>query len=197
MKKSDITELHFITYIANVPSILQVGIISRNMVVRKNVRFEDVSEQGVQDRRAGKKVPGTSKELHDYANLYFDAHNPMLSARRSENNKICVLRININVLDLKGVIVTDMNAARDCRFMSVDEGLSSLDREKVYMINWKDPNNSINDYRQSGIKCAEILVPERVEPRYIIGAYVANKIALDALSGVTDFDVEIKGSLFF
>ncbi len=197
MKKSDITELHFITYISNVPSILQAGIISRNMAIRKKVKFEDVSEPGVQDRRAGKKIPGTSKELHDYANLYFDAHNPMLSVRRSENNKLCVLRVNKNVLDLEGVIVTDMNAARDCRFMPLDEGLSSMDCDKVYMINWKDPNNWINEYRQAGIKCAEILVPECVESRYIIGAYVANKIALDAFSKITDLEVEIKGSLFF
>ena len=197
MKKSDITELHFITYISNVPSILQAGIISRNMAVRKKVKFEDVSEPGVQDRRAGKKILGTSKELHDYANLYFDVHNPMLSARRSENNKLCVLRVNKNVLDLEGVIVTDMNAARDCRFMPLDEGLSSMDRDKVYMINWKDPNNWINEYRQAGIKCAEILVPECVESRYIIGAYVANKIALDAFSKIADLEVEIKGSLFF
>ena len=65
------------------------------------------------------------------------------------------------------------------------------------MINWKDPNNWINEYRQAGIKCAEILVPECVESRYIIGAYVANKIALDAFSKITDLEVEIKGSLFF
>jgi hypothetical protein len=197
MKKSDITELHFITYISNVPSILQVGIISRNAVIRKNVKFEDVSEPGVQDRRTGKKISGTSKELHDYANLYFDAHNPMLSARRSENNKICVLRINKNVLDLKGIIVTDMNAARDCRFMPLEEGLSVLDHDKVYMINWKDPNNSINEYRQAGIKCAEILVPECVESRYIIGAYVANRIALDAFKQISDLEVIINNVLFF
>ena len=197
MDRNHIKELYFITYIDNLPSILKLGILSRNAVVRKKTNFKDVSEPGVQDRRAGKKIPGTSKELHDYANLYFDAHNPMLSARRSENNKICVLRINTNVLDLKGIIVTDMNAARDCRFMPLDEGLSSIDRNKVYMINWKDPNDWINEYRQAGIKCAEILVPEYVESRYIVGAYVANRIALDAFKQVSDLEVEIKSGLFF
>ena len=196
MIRSDITELHFITHISNVSSILQVGIISRNMAIRKKMKFEDLSEPGVQDRRTGKKIPGTSKELHDYANLYFDAHNPMLSARRSENNDICVLRINRNVLDLKGIVMTDMNAARDCRFMPLEEGLFSLDHDKVYMVNWKDPDNPINEYRQAGIKCAEILVPECVESRYIIGAYVANRIALDAFKQISDLEVVIKGNCF-
>ena len=197
MDRNHIKELYFITYIDNLPSILKLGILSRNITIRKKINFKDVSEPGVQDRRAGKKIPGTSKELHDYANLYFDAHNPMLSAQRSENNKICVLKINKDVLDLKGIIVTDMNAARDCRFMSLDEGLSSLDWDKIYMINWKDPDNPINDYRQAGIKCAEILIPECVESRYIIGAYVANRVALDAFKQVSDLEVEIKSGLFF
>ena len=187
MNRSHIKELYFITYIDNLPSILKLGILSRNAAVRKKLNFKDVSEPGVQDRRAGKKIPGTSKALHDYANLYFDAHNPMLSARRSENNNICVLRINKNVLDLKGIVVTDMNAARDCRFMPLEEGLSSLDHDKIYMVHWKDPNNPINEYRQAGIKCAEILVPEYVESRYIIGAYVANHIALDAFIDLSIF----------
>jgi len=51
--------------------------------------------------------------LHDYANVYFDAHNPMLSKCRNRNDEICVLRLNPNVLDFPGVIVTDRNAATD------------------------------------------------------------------------------------
>jgi hypothetical protein len=83
MNKADIKELHFITYIVNIPSILRLGIISRNKAVRDRVKFKDISDSEVQDRRK-KKIPGISRELHDYANLYFDAHNPMLSKRRSD-----------------------------------------------------------------------------------------------------------------
>lgn len=197
MNKTEIEELHFITYIKNVPSIFQLGILSRNRIIRDNVQFEDISEPGVQDLRKGKKIPGTSKELHDYVNFYFDAHNPMLSVRRSKNNRICVLRINKDILDLEKVVVTDMNAARNCRFMSVEEGLLSLDRDIVYMVNWKDRDDSLNEYRQAGIKCAEILVPERLDSRYIIGAYVANRVALDAFKQVSDLHVVINCSLFF
>ena len=196
MNRTDVKELHFITYIVNVPSILRSGIISRNKAIRENVQFKDISEPGVQDRRK-KKIPGTSKELHDYVNLYFDAHNPMLSARRSENDEICVLRVDTGILGLNGVIVTDKNAARECWFKPVDDGLPLLDRNEIYMVNWKDPDDWINEYRQAGIKCAEILVPEGVESRYIIGAYVASRTGLDAFKKVCDLPGEINTDLFF
>ena len=197
MKKEDVKELHFITYISNIPSIQSEGILSRNEMQRKRMKFEDISEQGVQEHRASKKIPGTAKYLHDYANLYFDAHNPMLSRRRSENDEICVLRISRDVLNLNGVIVTDKNAARECWFKPVDEGLPLLDRNEIYMVKWKDPNDGINEYRQAGIKCAEILVPERVESRYIIGTYVANQTALEVFSKVSDLPVELNDNMFF
>ncbi len=114
MDRNDIKELHFITYIENVPSILRSGILSHNR--SQDIPFKDISEGGVQERRAKKKIIGTNKSLHYYANLYFDAHNPMLSSRRSENDKICVLKIADSVLDIDGVIITDQNAARDCWF---------------------------------------------------------------------------------
>ena len=184
MRRSDIPELHFITYITNVPSILRLGIVSRNRASRRNTDFDDVSEPGVQERRAAKKVPGTSKHLHDYTNLYFDAHNPMLSARRAKNNKICVLRINKDVLDLEGVIVTDKNAARECWFKSVDEGLPLLEKDEIYATFWLH-DDYLEEERHKGIKCAEILVPECVESRYIIGAYVSNQTALNAFKSIS------------
>jgi hypothetical protein len=93
MKRSDISELYYITPINNVPSIIEYGILSRNKIIRDNISSHDISEEGVQDIRSGKKIPGTKNELHDYANLYFDAHNPMLSKRRLQNSEICVIRM--------------------------------------------------------------------------------------------------------
>jgi len=76
----DIKELYFITNIKNATAILRDGIFSHNKACRIN--HCSIAEHGVQERRENKKIPGTNKYLHDYANLYFDAHNPMLSARR-------------------------------------------------------------------------------------------------------------------
>ena len=195
MNRCGVAELHFITYIENVPSILKRGILSHN--ISRNINFHDISESGVQERRAKKKIPGTNKSLHDYANLYFDAHNPMLSKRRSENDKICVLRINNMVLDIDGVIITDQNAARECWFKTVVEGLQLLNKEEIYTTFWTDNNDPIKEYKQKGIKCAEVLVPDRVHSDYIIGAYVANSVAFDNLCNLSDINVIIKSELFF
>jgi len=184
MNRNDIKELHFITYIRNLPSILKSGILSHNR--SRNIPFCDISESGVQDRRAKKKILGTNK----------DAHNPMLSARRSQNDDICVLRIDKAILDIEGIIITDQNAARECWFKTVAEGLPLLNKEEIYATFWID-SDLIKQDRLKGIKCAEVLVPEIVYPDYIIGAYVANDTARSNLCKICNVDVIINNKMFF
>jgi hypothetical protein len=110
MRKEELDELHYITPLANVSSILSRGILSHNLASK--VPHESVAMQEVQDRRVNKRVPGAGgRTLHDYANVSICARNPMLFKRRDIHTELCVLRINIAVLDLDGVIVTDRNAA--------------------------------------------------------------------------------------
>ncbi len=194
MNLRDIQELYFITDIANVASIMSEGILSHNEA--RQVHHRSIAEQGVQERRQNKKIPGTNKHLHDYANLYFDAHNPMLSARRDMNDTICVLRIKSDVLALNGVIVTDQNASRDCWFKPVNEGLPLLDKNEVFATFWVS-SDLFEAYRLKGIKCSEVLVPKCVHCSYIFGAYVANSTALNNFKQVSLLPVEIKGNLFF
>lgn len=194
MDIKDIQELYFITDIANVPSIMREGILSHKEAHR--VAHASIAEEGVQERRKIKKIPGTNKSLHDYANLYFDAHNPMLSVKRSLNDSICVLRIKNDVLAIQGVIVTDQNASRDCWFKSVADGLPLMKREEIFAEFWLN-SNQIEEYRLKGIKCAEVLVPTRVSPESIIGAYVANNIALAAFRQVSSLPVETNTNIFF
>ena len=56
MERHELTELHYITPIANVPSILELGILSHNRA--KRVRHESVAMNEIQDRRARVTVPG-------------------------------------------------------------------------------------------------------------------------------------------
>jgi hypothetical protein len=122
----------------------------------------------------------------------------MLSKRRNYNDVICVLRINPNILDLTGVIIADQNAASDyVRFYNVTEGLAALNKEDIFAQFWLHSNQ--NEYfRHSAVKCAEVLVPGKVEPKYILGAFVANNSALAFLSKLnTGLTVEIKSSIFF
>jgi hypothetical protein len=123
MRKEEIDELHYITPIDNVDSILANGILSHRLAER--VSHRSVAMQEVQDRRKNKVVPG-GRKLHEYANTYFNARNAMLYLRKDDHAELCILRISTAVFDLDGVIVTDRNAASSARFSPVSTGLERI-----------------------------------------------------------------------
>ena len=97
----------------------------------------------------------------------------MLYKRQAQHGDLCVLRISPSVLDLKGVIVTDGNAASQyTRFAPAPGGLAIVDRDWTFAEFWTDADQ-IQRWRKTAAKCAEVLVPDRVDPRYLTGAYVS------------------------
>src|ERR1700675_283468 len=176
MNRADVTELHHITAIANLASILQHGILSHRQA--EQLPHHSVATPGTQESRQDAQIPG-GRSLHEYASLYFDGHNPMLSKCRARNAEICVLRIDAGVLDLPGAIVTDRNAASGwAGFWPVTTGLEILSRERLFARNWAHPGDPYEEMSHRSEKCAEVLIPDRVEAGMVTGAYVANQTAL-------------------
>jgi hypothetical protein len=170
VKRDELEELHYITPLNNVLSICQLGILSHRQV--KEVDHDSVAMQEIQDRRVKVVVPGGWR-LHEYVNLYICARNPMLSKRKNQHDTLCVLRISPSVLDLPGVVVTDGNASSQyVRFAAAPGGLHIVNRDLTFAEYWTDPD-PIQYFRRKSAKCAEVLVPECVEPRFLIGAYVS------------------------
>jgi hypothetical protein len=196
MRRDDVAELHYIAAIENVPSILSRGILSNRRAAK--LPHRSVAKQEVQDLRAPKVVPG-GRPLHEYANLYINARNPMMFRRKDLHRELCVLRVSPAVLDLNGVIVTDMNAARGiARFRPVDSGLASVGREMVFAEDWRHPGDRLAYERHQGIMCAEVLVPDRVEPKFILGAYVSCPESQGTIQEMAaDLHVEVNPHLFF
>jgi hypothetical protein len=171
VQRDELAELHFITLVKNVPSILKLGILSHNGMAK--IDHESIATAEIQDRRAKVKIPGGSP-LHDYANLYFHARNPMMYKRRGRHREITVLRISPAVLDIPCVVITDGNASSGyIRFAASPDGLAIVDRERTFALNWTS-NNLIEQFSKACGKCAEVLVPDRVDPSFILGAYVSN-----------------------
>ena len=194
MERRDLDELHSIQPIANVPSILERGILSHNRARR--VEHIDVAAPEVQDRRAEVVVPG-GRRLHDYANLYFDARNPMMSRRRARHAELCVLRVSCDVLDLPGVVVTDGNASSGyIRFGAAADGLEFIDRELVFATWWTDAD-PFEQMRKKSARCAEVLVPHNVPAEYIMGAYVCGHGPDGPPQLPPTLDVRHKRRLFF
>jgi len=196
LERTDITELHYITPIANVPSIIKYGILSNKL--SQKLPHESLAMEEIQSRRKNKQIPGARK-LHEYANFYFDAHNPMLSKRRDQNDQICILRIDPSILDFPDLIVSDKNASSNyVRFHTVEAGLKTLDKNKVFARFWLHSDNQFEEWAHKSAKCAEVLVPDKVGPKYVLGAYVANRTALKAFKQLNiQLTVCIKGDIFF
>ena len=186
MTREELSELHFIAAVEGILSFSRAA----------HLTHKSVAMQEMQDRRAKIVVPGTGRKLHQYANLYICGRNPMLYLRKDQ--EICLRAVSTEVLDLAGVIVTDQNAGGDyVSFRPAPDGLRYVDKDRTFSEYWTD-QNPIEYWRKKAAKCAEVLVPGRVDPRYITHAYVASdqmKTRVDALN--TGLDVRIDKHLFF
>jgi hypothetical protein len=155
-----VTELHCIMPIANVASVMSLGILSHEQAAK--LPHRSVAMQEMQDRRDQKSVPNGLR-LHQYANLYFHARNPMLYKRRHED--VCVLTLSTGVLLIDKAVITDQNAASDyVRFLSPAQW-PVLEFEDIFALDWRHPDDPYRYYRHKSRKCAEVLVPRSVPPK--------------------------------
>ena len=192
-----ITEFQCIMPLENIPSVLKLGILSNERSAK--IEHHSVAMEDVQEKRELKHVPGGLK-LHQYANLYFHARNPMLYKRKGEINNLCVLRISTEILQLPGVVFADCNASSPyVRFLAPSQW-ALLDYEAIYAMDWNRQHaNDPYAYRiHKARKCAEVLVPHVVETKFFIGAYVVDEAAKSKLQALGfDLAVTIDSEMFF
>jgi len=168
MDRGEVEELHFITSIDNLGSILMRGILCHNRARR--LPHRSVASEDVQDRRRGKSVPG-GLSLHNYANLYFHARNAMMRCLQDEPGLV-VIRVSAEVLDIPDTVVTDGNAANGpTRFYPSPDGLKDLESAPIFAWSWNDPDPWVKKEKKRR-RQAEVLVPYLVPSDYIEGCYV-------------------------
>lgn len=196
MTRDELEELHYITPVANVRSILNRGILSHKLAAELD--HKSVAMHEIQDRRTNVVVPG-GRPLHEYANLYICARNPMLYKRHEQHRSLSVLRIHTDVLDIAGAVIADSNASSDyARFSASPGGLGLIDQSLIFATYWTHPDDPIAEWRHKAAKCAEVLIPDRVPVRYIAGAYASCEKARDELASVApDIEVILNPRLFF
>ena len=197
VKREEISELHYIARVSNIESILKWGILSHSRAAR--LPHESVANQQVQDRRAGVKIPNGMR-LHDYANLYFNGRNPMMySITKSQSvDEICLLRVASAVLDMSGTVVTDCNAASNhVMFSEPTSGLDRIERDELFATYWTHPDQQ-REWRHKSRMCAEVLVPHRVAPARILGAYVGSETAVPMLTAAApSLNIVVDAGMFF
>jgi hypothetical protein len=201
LAREHLLELHCIQPIENVGSILNLGILSHERAAR--VKHASVAMEEIQDRRSRVVIPGAGRKLHSYANLYVNGRNKMMFKllHGPGHEQLCVLRISTDVLDLDGVVVADRNASSDVvRFAPSPAGLTNITKELVFARYWTHPDDPIAEQNHGAIVCAEILVPDRVDPRYVTGAYASCQASAEKLRALVDkdgFTVTVNRSVFF
>lgn len=174
-----VDELHCIMPIGNLPSVLAHGILSYEGAAK--LQHASVAMQLVQDRRDEKRVP-QGLRLHQYANLYFHARNPMLFKRRSEAGSLCVLRVSLDALAIPGTVITDSNAASDyARFLHPSQW-PLIKFDDVFAESWTHDDRR-RYFQHKSRKCAEVLVPHRIPQELVNGAYVIDAGARARLVG--------------
>lgn len=153
--------------------------------------------QEIQDLRASVVVPGGSP-LHEYVNLYICGRNPMLFKRKHMHAQLCVLRVSPDVLNLPETVVTDSNASsRYVRFAAAPEGLRIVDRDLAFAEDWTHPD-PIEYFRCKSAKCAEVLVPDRIGPEFLLAIYVSCQESLRKINALNlGLEAIINEHLFF
>ena len=177
-----VRDLHCIMPIANLRSVMEKGILSYEQAAR--TLHESVAMQPVQERRDVKRVPGGLR-LHQYANLYFHARNSMLYKRLGEAAGLCILSISLDVLAIPGVVITDCNAASNFPRFLDPQGWRAIVFDDVLARKWTHPDHPARQHQHKSRKCAEVLVPGRVPPEHIRGAYVRDTAARDRVNEQT------------
>lgn len=199
LARDDLRELHYIQPIANVASIFQLGILSHACAA--GVPHVSVAMEEIQERRARVVVPGTGRRLHEFANVYVYGRNKMMSKLHftQDHRDLCVLRVSLDVLDLDGVVIASENASTErVRFAPGPDGLSILKKDLVLTRSWNHDDPIAKKYH-GALTCAEVLIPDNVDPDYIEGAYVSCRQAAETLEAETpdDFPISIDRDLFF
>ncbi len=195
MDRSRVRELHSLQPIANLGSILEHGVLSHDRA--KKVRHISAASASVQAGRAAKSVPG-GRRLHEYACLFFDARTPMMYSLLPHIDKLVVLSIDPAVIGIEGVVVTDGNArSTRTRFMAPAAGIATLDEAFLFAQYWTDEDAAKRD-EKARRRAAEVLVPDRVAPAMIRGAYAANRATKEAVDALgLDITVTVNAYLFF
>lgn len=180
MQRSEIVELYYMTGFGNLTSILKRGVLSYDKA--QAIPHDSIALDSVQAIRERTTVAG--RRLHSYANLYLWARNPMLYLRyrREGRRDICVLSVSASVLDLPGVVITDRNAAKSWHRAeyAIHGGIDIVDRATTYATRW-DHADPYEYERCKTATQAEVLVPDRVPPEYVRGAYLPSRRACATL----------------
>jgi hypothetical protein len=192
-------ELYYISHVKNLDSILKMGILSHNKIVEQGLPFERIYNPEVVSRREGIKVPD-GRSLWDFANIYFQARNPMLFTviRNNPLDQIAVIGIDRRILGKDDIYITTGNAAHS------QSEIIPISEKKKYLPDILNQINRVYWNEVDGSKrtiMSECLIPTSISPNYIRSIYFADcdskKKAEQSLGNQGNLSLMFVPGLFF
>ena len=118
LRQYSITDFWYFAFIDNLPLILQHGILPKNEVERRGLKYRSFAEETVQARRHHHAICLTNLQLytiHDVVPVYLCPKTPTLYARRDVQDQLAFVRVRSSVLLDDGIefAFTDGNAASE------------------------------------------------------------------------------------
>ena len=167
---------YYIAHKDNLKSLLKNGIWSRSRAnnnwltkIGLSQRIKSIHNKNIIQKRKSKSFKGRS--LWDYANVYFQARNPMLyyvKERFGEKN-IVVLQISSDIINSPGAGLTDGNAASQNTkfFEDIGQGLKALNKDQFDKLYWNEESKRTI--------MGEALIPDHIPKEKIMGVYTAHQ----------------------
>ena len=194
-------QFYYIIHRDNLKSVLKSGVLSRSKS-EKGLLAKIGFLRGIKSIHSKEIVSARKRRLFkdrslwDYANVYFQARNPMLFSVIREYGKenIIVLQISPDILNIPGAGVTDGNgASKETQLFDAEQGLSVLSPEQFERRYWGKEDGSKRTIM------AEALVPDRIPKEKIIGIYTADSQTADQIRKETTGPLNIMPNpdLFF
>lgn len=174
-KRKRFREFYYITHIKNIPSILTKGILSHERIKKEKVKYVPIYDEEIVSRRQHRTAPD-GRNLWSFANLFFNARNPMLYrvTREKPVEELAVLGIDKVVSDQEDVFLTTGNAASDqTEILGENEAKKAL--KEIIKETSRDWWGIADGTKRTMM--AECLVPDFVPPQRIKSIYVANDTA--------------------
>jgi hypothetical protein len=178
------------THKDNINNIIKHGILNHDDARSYKVNLVDISDPEAQRWRE-RPEPCYKRRIHDYAPLYINPRNPMLSARRHLQDDLCLLEVSLTVLARNEYLITDGNAAsRDTQFYSSINDFKSLPWDVLDVKYWAD----LPDGKRK--RCAEVLIYPKISQEFIGSIHCYSNNTVNSICNCGR-DILLNRELFF
>ncbi len=196
-KKAEIKSLYYITHVENLRSIFAHGILSHRVVEERGVKYRAIYDAEIVGHRKLKQTPD-GRSLWEFANVYFQARNPMLYrvVHEKERREIVVLGLQPRVLEMPGAYLTDGNAANNATtFFDYQNGVEAV--AGIWSTISGEWWNSVDGSKRKIM--AGCLVPGEIPPDLVHSVYVTSHEAAEQVRALVPARVAVipEPNMFF